>query len=73
MGDYDSVEPSLQLLGTRFLNFLLRKLSRDFKLRRTSILHEFKWLYFHIARGYSHMVGHAGSPICIAHTDVTLT
>jgi len=33
----------------------------------------FKWPYFHTAGGYGHMVGHAGSPICIAHTDVTLT
>ena len=33
----------------------------------------FKWPYFPAAGGYGHMVGHAGSPICIAHTDVTLT
>jgi len=28
----------------------------------------FKWPYFRTAGGYGHMVGHAGSPICIAHT-----
>ena len=33
----------------------------------------FKWLYFHTAWGYRHMVRHAGSPICIAHADMTLT
>jgi len=33
----------------------------------------FKWPYFHTAGGYGHMVRHAGGPICIAHTDVTLT
>jgi len=29
--------------------------------------------YFRSAGGYGHMAGHAGSPMCIAHTDVTLT
>jgi len=33
----------------------------------------FKWTYFHTAGGYGNMVRHAGSPICIAYTDVTLT
>jgi len=33
----------------------------------------FKWPYFRTARGYGHMVRHAGNPICIVHTDVTLT
>jgi len=33
----------------------------------------FKWPYFRTAEGYGHMVGHAGSPICIAHIAVTLT
>jgi len=32
-----------------------------------------QWPYFRTPGGYSHMVRHAGSPICIAHTDVTLT
>jgi len=34
---------------------------------------KFKWPYFRTAAGYGRMVGHAGSPICIAHTDMTLT
>ena len=33
----------------------------------------FKWPYFPNGWGYSHMVRHAGSPICIAHADMTLT
>jgi len=33
----------------------------------------FKWPYFRNAGGYGHMVGQAGSPMCIVHTDVTLT
>jgi len=33
----------------------------------------FRGPYFHITWGYSHMVGYAGSPICIAHVDMTLT
>jgi len=32
-----SMGPGLQLVGARFLNFLLRKLSREFKLRRVNI------------------------------------
>jgi len=33
----------------------------------------FKWPYFRTAGGYDHMLGHAGSAICIVHTDLTLT
>ena len=33
----ESMEPGLQLVGARFSNFLRRKLSRQFKLRRMSI------------------------------------
>jgi len=33
----------------------------------------FKWPYFRTAGGYGHMVVHTGSPICIAHTDLTST
>jgi len=46
MVDYDSMGPSLQLVGYRFLNFLLSKLSRDFKLRGMSILHDFQRAIF---------------------------
>ena len=38
--------PSLQLVGARFLNFLLRKLSRDFKLSGMSILQDFQRAIF---------------------------
>jgi len=33
----------------------------------------FKWPYLRTAGGYSDMVWHADSPICVAHTDLTLT
>ena len=50
MVNYDNMGPNLQLVGSRFsTNFLLRKLSRDFKLHGMWILHEFKWPYFRIA------------------------
>jgi len=40
MVDYDNMGPSLQLVGARFLNFLLSKLSHDFKLCRMLILQD---------------------------------
>ena len=33
----------------------------------------FKWPYLRTAVGYGVIVGHAGSPICIAHTGMILT
>jgi len=73
MVDHDSTGPSLQLVWARFSNFLLRKLSRIFKLRGMSILHEFQMAIF----PYCWMLWSHGRarwyPICIAHTDVTLT
>jgi len=68
---HDSTGPNLQLVGDRFSNFLLRKLSFEFKLRGMLILHEFQIAIFTYC--YGHMVGHDGSPICIAHADMTLT
>jgi len=57
-----SMGPGLQLVGARFLNFLLGKLSREFKLRPVSIFHEIQMAtYFGTASRYSHMVGHADS------------
>jgi len=44
--DHDTMEPSLQLVGVRFSNFLLRKLSREFKLREMSISHEIQMVIF---------------------------
>jgi len=43
---YDSMGPSLQLVGDHFSNFLLRKPSPDFKLRGVSILHKFQRAIF---------------------------
>jgi len=42
----DSMEPGLQLTGARFSNFLLGKLSREFKLRGMSIFHEIQLVIF---------------------------
>ena len=47
--NHDSTGRSLQLVGAKFSNLLLRKLSREFKLRGMSILHEFQWSYFRTA------------------------
>jgi len=46
MVDYDSMGPSLHLVRARFLNFLLSKLSRDFKLHGMSILQDFQMAIF---------------------------
>jgi len=49
MVECDSMGPSLQLVGARFLNFLLRKVSHEYKLCGMSILQfytNFKWPYF---------------------------
>jgi len=42
----DGMGPDLQLVGARFLNFVLGKLSREFKLRRMSIFHEIQTVIF---------------------------
>ena len=42
----DSMGPGLQLVGARFFNFLLGKLSREFKLRPLSISHEIQMAVF---------------------------
>jgi len=42
----DNMAPRLQLVEARFLNFLLEKLSREFKLRRMSIFHEIQMAIF---------------------------
>ena len=71
--DSHSTGPGLQLVGARFLNFLLGKLSRLAKLRPTSIFHKIKKPYFGTAWCYSHTVGQAGSLKCTVYLDVTLT
>jgi len=42
----DNMGPGLQLVGARFLNFLLRKLSREFRLRLMSIFHDIQMAIF---------------------------
>jgi len=46
MVDGDSLRLDLQLNGARFSNFLLGKLSREFKLRGMSIFHEIQMAIF---------------------------
>jgi len=59
MVDSDSMGPGLQRVRVRFSNFLLGKLSREFKLRGMLIpgVMKFKWPYFRIAWGHSHTLG----------------
>jgi len=69
----DSTRPGLQLVGARFSNFLLRKLSREFKLRGMSIFHAIQMAIFRKCVMLSHIVGLAGSPTCIVYDDMTST
>jgi len=49
----DSLGHGLQLVGARFSNFRLGKLSREFKCRGMLICSKFNWPYFGSAWGYS--------------------
>ena len=71
MVNYNSMGPSLQLVRARFFNFLLSKLSSDFKLHGMSTLQDFKGPYFRIALCSSHKVRYAGSPVSVVHADMT--
>ena len=73
MVDGDSMGSGLQLVGARFTNFLLGKLSQEFKFAECRYFTKFKWPYFGSASRYSQMVGYAGSTTGIVHADVTLT
>jgi len=69
--DIDSMGPGLQLVGGRFSNFLLGKVSLQFKLHGMSIFHDIQMAtYYGTGWCYSHMVGYAGSP---TYVDMTLT
>jgi len=46
MAGSDSMGPGLQLIGARFFNFLVGNLSREFKLRPMSIVHEIQMAIF---------------------------
>ena len=72
--DIDSMGPDLQLLGGHFSNFILGKVSTEFKLHGMSIFHDIQMAtYFGTGWCYSHMVGYAGSPTYTAYVDMTLT
>ena len=70
--DIDSMGPGLQLLGGQFLNFLLGKVSLEFKLHGMSIFHNIQMAtYFDTGWCYSYMVGYAGSPTyCVCWCDL---
>jgi len=66
--------PGLQLVVARFSNFLLGKVSLEFKLHGMSIFHDIQMAtYFGTAWCYSHVVGYAGSLTYTVYVDVTLT
>jgi len=49
MVDHDSTGPNLQPVRAKFSNFLLRKLSSEFRLRGCRYYTNFKWPYFRTA------------------------
>jgi len=69
MVDYDSMGPSLHLVGAKFLNFLLSKLSRDFRLHRMSMLQDFQRAIFPYCLMLESHGRASGSPICTVHAD----
>jgi len=46
MVDIDSMRPGLQFVGGRFSNFLLAKVSLEFKLHGMSIFHDIQMATF---------------------------
>ena len=55
MVNVDSMGPALQRIGARFSNFLLGKVSLQFKLHGMSIFHDIQMAtYFGTALSYSH-------------------
>jgi len=66
---YDNMIPSLQLFVARFLNFLLSKLSHDFKLHRMSILQDVQRPHFPINWLGMLVVLYV---LCSVHADMTL-
>jgi len=46
MVDGDRMGPDVQLIRARFSNYLLRQLSRHFKVPRVSIVHEIQMATF---------------------------
>jgi len=73
MVDGHRMGPGLQLIGARFLNFFLGKLSREFKLRPMSIFHEIQTAIFRYCVTLQSHGWEAGSPTRTVYVDVTLT
>jgi len=72
--DIDSMGPGLQLLWGQFSNFLVGKVSLEFRLHGMSIFHDIQMItYFGTGWCCSHMVGYAGGPTYTAYVDMTLT
>jgi len=69
----DSMGPGLHLVGAQFSSFLLRQLSVSSNFAECQYYTNFKWPYFRIAWGYSHISSPVGSSTHIVHADVTLT
>jgi len=69
----DSMGPGLQLVRARFLNFLLGKISREFKLRRMLIFHEIQTAIFWYCVMLQSHAWAAGSPTHTVYVDVTLS
>jgi len=74
MVDIDSMGPDLQPVEARFSNFILGKVSLQFRLHGMSIFHDIQMAtYFGTGWRYSHVVGYAGSPTRTVYVDMTLT
>jgi len=73
MVDYDNMAPSLQRIGVRFLNSLLSKLSRDFKVCGMSILQDFQSSIFPCCLRLESHGWVCWYPVCIVHASMTLT
>jgi len=61
------------LVGARFSNFLLGKLSRQFKLRGMSIFHEIQMAIFRYCVTLQSHGSACWCPTCIVHVDMNLT
>jgi len=68
MVDSDRMEPAQQLIGVRFLNFLIGKLSQEFKLHGLSMFHEIQMAIFLYCVALQ-----SGNSLLQVHADMTLT
>jgi len=72
MAGCDSMGCGLEPFLARFWNFLLEKLSREFKLRRMSIFHEIQMAIFRYCVRLQLHGWNAGSSTSIVQVDMTL-